>query len=133
MDSTQKFISDIEKIKKYERANCTGSYNGEKVCNQIRDLFERNHKDAESLAGSWWEYWYDSYIRGNDMNEAPDTNAINKIAAMQALLENQAEDAEALNDKDFKELCSLTNIEAEDLPIDLLNDLMMIFVDKQAL
>jgi hypothetical protein len=58
--------------------------------------------------------------------------SIDKIGAMQSLLELDLEETKALSDNDWKELCSLTNYEAEDLPLDLLNDLMSIFLEKQA-
>jgi hypothetical protein len=68
----------------------------------------------------------------NEKNISPSDISIDKIGAMQSLLELDLEETKALSDNDWKELCSLTNYEAEDLPLDLLNDLMSIFLEKQA-
>ena len=50
---------------------------------------------------------------------------------MQSLLDNDGQQINNLSDKDLKELCQIVNMEAEDIPIDVLNSLMMIFVDRQ--
>ena len=67
------------------------------------------------------------------MEEEPTQDHIAKLAAFQSILEGSAEFTECLTQEDWKELCSLTNMEAEDIPIETLNDMMMIFVDRQAL
>ncbi|UKI56369.1 MAG: hypothetical protein L6V90_04215 [Treponema succinifaciens] len=52
---------------------------------------------------------------------------------MQALIENDIFSTEALSKDDWKELCQITNCEAEEIPIETLNSMMMIFLDKQAM
>lgn len=134
MDSIQKFYSDIEKAKKHYRANHQ-NYDGNAVCQEIADLFCRNNKGIVSLADSFAGYWIDTYIRSSlNINEEPTPENIDKICAFQALLDGQPEqrDIACLTQEDYKELCSLVNMEAEDLPLDILNDMMTIFVDKQA-
>jgi len=134
MDSIQKFYSDIEKAKKHYRANHQ-NYDGDAVCQEIADLFCRNNRNVASLADSFSGYWIDSCIRPSmNLSEEPTPEHIDKICAFQALLDGHPEerDVECLTKEDWKELCSLVNMEAEDLPLDLLNDMMMIFVDKQA-
>lgn len=134
MDSIQKFYSDIEKTKKHYRANHQ-TYDGNAVCQEIADLFCKNNRNLGSLADSFAGYWIDTYIRASlNPNEEPTAENIDKICALQALLDGspEAQDVECLTKEDWKELCSLVNMEAEDMPLDLLNDLMTIFVDKQA-
>ena len=48
-------------------------------------------------------------------------------------LEVAEEDVKFLSREDWKSLCQLTNYEADSLPLDLLNSMMSVFVDKQAL
>lgn len=136
MDSIQKFYSDIEKMKKYHRSQNPGRYDGQAVCNQVAELFESNNRNAGALAHSFAEYWLNTYIMNStQLEEEPTLQNQDKLAAMQSLLETSEDqkDYEALTPEDWKELCQLTKYEAEDLPIDLLNDLMMIFVNTQGL
>lgn len=136
MDSIQKFYSDIEKMKKHYRAQNPGRYDGQAVCTQVADLFESNNRNAGALAHSFAEYWMNTYIiPSTQMEEEPTSQNQDKLVAMQSLL-NTSEDSNdytALTRDDWKELCELTKYEAEDLPLDLLNDLMMIFVNTQGL
>ena len=133
MDSIQKLYSDIEKIKKHHRSN-SATYNAQEVCSQVADLFTRNNRHLESLALSFSDYWMNTYIlTSSNMEEEPTQDSIAKLAAFQSILEGNAEFTECLTQEDWKELCSLTNMEAEDIPIESLNDMMMIFVDRQAL
>ena len=132
MDNVQKLFSDIEKLKKHERAN-GNSYDGEKICLKIKEVFARNNANCSSLALSYADYWFDAYIAPcADKNSMPDEKALDVLGAMQSLLENDASGTAALSAVDWKELCSLTNLEADELDINLLNDLMVAFVDQQA-
>ena len=136
MDIVQKFLSDIEKSKKYDRANHNNSYSGQRVSLEVKNLFINNNRGMESLASSFADYWYDTYISNSiDINNEPTEEHSQKLAGMLCLLQTQVtdEDIQCLTKQDLKELCSLTNMEAEDIPIDTLNNLMMIFVSKQAL
>lgn len=131
MDNIQKFCSDIEKIKKHGRQNGSAAQD---VVSEIKSLFIRNFRSLESLAGSFFDYWNEEYVRasGNPGDE-PSKENVDRLAAMFSLLEGSVEFTDCLTDSDWKQLCSLTNMESEDLPMDTLNDLMMIFVDKKAL
>ena len=54
---------------------------------------------------------------------------------MMALLldvEDSWQFTECFTQEDWKQLCQLTNYEAEDLPLELLSSLMKNFVDNQA-
>ena len=57
---------------------------------------------------------------------------LNKLAAILAFLDNSDELQEVLTEEDWKEIGELVNDEAEDLPIDILQDLMKILVEKGA-
>ncbi len=132
MTSTQKFISDIQKIKKHYRQEHS-TYDGLKVSEQVAELFIRNNRDFSSLASSIADYWLETYIKNNaDLSESPTDKETDKLSGIQALLDNDTTLLDSLSPEDFKELCSLVNAEAEDLPIDKLSSLMSIFVEHQA-
>ena len=139
MDSIQKFCSDIDKIMKHDRADNGGNYNGERACRKIGDFFSANNRGVGELGASFADYWMQTYIMTSaDISNEPTADNINKLAAMQALLcageDGPApDDVSCLTTDDWKELCSLVNYEAEDIPLDLLNTLMTVFVDKKAL
>lgn len=136
MDRISKFLSDIEKLKKHDRAENPSSYDGERICRKIRDLYVRNNPHMGELSSSFADYWLENYVlKSPDIKNEPSQESLDKIAALQALIdcENEKELTSALNEKDWKELCSLTDMEGEDLPLEELNSIMMIFVDHQAI
>lgn len=136
MDNIQKFFSDIDKIKKHYRAEHSSNFNAEEMCNQIADFFVSSNRDVSDLAGSFADYWMNTYILSSpDMANEPSADSVSKLGAMQALLEGSTDeqDISCLEKSDWKALCELVNLEAEDIPLELLNTLMMLFVDKQAL
>lgn len=129
MDNIQKFASDIEKIRKHS----SRPYNGEAVCREVQSLFERSFRHAQNLARSYADYWFNTYIASSaDAANEPSKDSTDKLVSMYALLENDRTQLSALSPDDYKELCSLTNYEAEDIPLDMLNELMSIFLDNQA-
>ncbi len=139
MDNIQRFYSDLEKIKKHYRQEHETSYDPTELCEEIRTFFGKSNKDVQNLAYSFADYWRDEYIaKSSQMQDEPSAENLNKLTAMQALLyvtedDDQAAETECLSEKDWKELCRLTNYEAEEIPLELLNAMMMIFVNKQAL
>ena len=133
MDSTQKLISDIEKIKKHYRAQHNGEYDGEKACSQIKELFARSNPTLHSVAQSFAEYWYDTYIANSaDIHEEPSQDNISRLAAMQSILDEDTEYTDLLSNDDWQFMCQTVSAEAEDLPIETLNSLMSLFLDKKA-
>lgn len=134
MDNIQKFLADVDKIKKHDRADNGGNYSGERVCKKVCDLFSANNRSLGELGASFADYWMQTYVlKSSDMTNEPSSENLDKLASFQSLLDGDEEGTKSLSDSDFKELCDLVNYEAEDLPIDVLNDLMTIFVDKRAL
>ena len=133
MDAIQKFCSDIEKIKKHTGSE-SQNQNDSKTADEIKNLFVRNFKNLNSLASSFADFWDEKYIRQSAcLKDEPTKENIDKLVAMYSLLDGSLEFTDCLADDDWKQLCSLTTMEAEDLPLDTLNELMSIFVDKKAL
>ena len=92
MNSIDKFISDIQKTIKYDRANNGGHYDAKRACTQIAKLFSNNNKHLGTLAVSLGDYWLNTYIlaSGNLENEPSDTN-IERLKAFQSFIDNETE------------------------------------------
>ena len=135
MDSIQKLYSDIEKIKKHNR-NSSGTLDLNKVATQVSEMFQRNNRDFCDLPNSLAEYWVKTYVypqidlNANDLSQ----ESVDKLCAMQAFLDNDiADDTDCLTLDDWKQIAAFVNFEAEDMPIDLLSQMMSILVEKRAL
>lgn len=133
MTDINKFLSDVEKIQKHDRQNNGGKSNYDRVKGDLRRLFERNAAAVGELADSVFEYWENEYIyRSADLAWEPNEDNRNLLAAYLAFLENSDEYQELISDDDWNELGRLVNFEAEDLDVDVLQDLMKILVSKGA-
>ncbi len=133
MDNTQKLFSDAERAKKHYRAEHSGSYDGVQVSRQIVQMFSSNNKNLFDLAESFADYWFNTYIsQSKDIENEPTADSLNKLAAFQSVLDNDMAETGALSQEDWQELCNCTKELAEELPIDTLNDLMAMFLEKQA-
>lgn len=133
MTDISKFLSDIQKSLKHDRQNNSGKSDYNRVKNDLRRLFERNAAAVGELADSVFEYWENEYIyRSADINAEPTEENQNRLAAYLAFLENSDEFQDYVNDADWQEFGRLVNFEAEDLDVDVLQDLMKILVSKGA-
>ena len=129
MTDIRKFVTDLEKIKKIFRQNNSGQWDYNKLQKDIRNLFERSTSCPTGLPASIFEYWENQYIyKSEDLGEEQTADNINKLAAFLAFLENTDEYQELITDEDWEEIGPLVNYEAEDLPVDILQNLMMILV-----
>ena len=133
MTDINKFLSDMQKSLKYDRQNNGGKSDYNRVKNDLRRLFERNASIVGELADSIFEYWENEYIyRAADIKAEPSEENQNRLAAYLAFLENSDEFQELISDDDWNEFGRLVNFEAEDLDVDVLQDLMKILVSKGA-
>ena len=129
MTDIRKFVTDLEKIKKIFRQNNSGQRDYNKLQKDTRNPFERSTSCHTGLPASIFEYWENQYIyKSADLGEEPTADNINKLAAFLAFLENTDEYQELITDEDWEEIGPLVNYEAEDLPVDILQNLMMILV-----
>ncbi|SRR5574344_780762 len=134
MNDSNKFLADARRIIKFERAQNGGRYNAMSACRKIAELFIKRNAAITSLAESVSDYWLNNYVMlSQNQAEEPSDENLDRICAMQNFLEGIDTDNEILTDKDWHELADLTNYEAEDMPLDLLNSIMTIVVDKGAL
>ena len=133
MTDINKFLSDVEKTLKHTRQNNGGKADYDRVKGDLRRLFERNAAAVGELADSVFEYWENEYIyRSADLTWEPSEENQNRLAAYLAFLENSDEYQELISDDDWNEFGRLVNFEAEDLDVDVLQDLMRILVSKGA-
>lgn len=132
MTTIDKFLSDIEKAKKYARQKGTaGGYNA--VRGELERLFENASSCPTDLPHSLFEYWENTYIyTASDLTWEPEQANCERLAAMLAFMENSNEYTDILTDSDWQEIGRLVNYEAEDLPVNILQELMMVLVSKGA-
>lgn len=134
MNDSNKFLADARRIVKYERAENAGRYNASSACNKIAELFVKRNPSITSFAESVSGYWISNYIQNSTNPESePSDENLDRLCAMQNFLEGIDAENEILTDDDWHELADLANYEAEDMPLDLLNSIMTIVVDKGAL
>ena len=133
MTDIGKFLSDVQKILKHDRQNNSGVSDYNRVKDDLRNLFERATSCPGELPGSVFEYWESQYIFNSEtFNEEPTDEHRNKLGAFLAFLDNSDEDQDLISDDDWQEIGKLVNYESEELPVDILQDLMMVLVNKGA-
>lgn len=130
MTDIQKFSSDVKKIIKMNRFQ-DGSLNLEDTCEKIIQQFERASSVPASLSGSVASYWKTTYIdTSNEQENEPTQEHLDVLCGFLSFLENSDENFDLISDSDWKELSELVNCEAETLPIEILQQLMSILVEK---
>lgn len=133
MTDIGKFLSDIQRIKKHDRQNNSGNPDYNRIFRELNSLFLRSTSCPADLARSVFEYWENEYIfNSQNQKEEPSEENSQKLAAMLAFLEDSDEFQNLLTQKDWQELRDLVNYEAEDLPVDVLQSLMRVLVEKGA-
>ncbi|MCR4742976.1 MAG: hypothetical protein K5866_08935 [Treponema sp.] len=133
MTDISKFLSNVEKSKKMDRQKNSGSYDYNRIADNLRRLFNNATSCPTELPDTLFGYWQDTYILTSaNITEEPSQENLNKLAAILAFLDNSDEFQDQLSQDDWQEIGELVNDEAEDLPIDILQDLMKILVEKGA-
>ncbi|WP_294428417.1 hypothetical protein [uncultured Treponema sp.] len=135
MTTIDKFLSDIQKTIKYDRANNGGHYDAKRACTQIAKLFANNNKNQGSLAVSISDYWLNTYILSSeDLANEPSEENINRIKAFQNFVDNaEDEDFSVLTDDDWETLRDFVDDEAETLDLDSLQNMMNLILQNDAL
>ena len=84
-----------------------------------------------SLSGSVASYWKTTYIdTSNEQENEPTQEHLDVLCGFLSFLENSDENFDLISNSDWKELSELVNCEAETLPIEILQQLMSILVEK---
>lgn len=133
MTDIGKFLSDIQRIKKHDRQNNGGNPDYNRIFRDLNNLFLRSTSCPADLARSVFEYWENEYIfNSQNQKEEPSEENSQRLAAMLAFLKDSDEFQNLLTQNDWQELGDLVNYEAEDLPVDVLQSLMRVLVEKGA-
>lgn len=134
MNNSQKFLSDIQRIIKHERADNGGRYDGVKACKKIADTFALNNRDAGDLGRSIADYWLNTYVLASaNTAEEPSEENIQRLSAFQNFLYGEDEGFEILTDDDWETLRDFTDDEAETMDLDRLQALMSIILENGSL
>lgn len=135
MNSIDKFLSDIQKTVKYDRANNGGHYDAKRACTQIAKLFANNNRHIDSLAVSISDYWLNTYILGSsDLENEPSEENIERIKAFQAFVDSDdSADYSILTADDWETLRDFVDDEAESLDLDSLQNMMNLILQNGAL
>ena len=133
MTDISKFLTDIQKTLKYDRHDNGGKSDYSRIKNNIMNLFERASTCPGDLPRSVFEYWENEYVwKASAPAEEPSEKNQNLLAAFLAFLNNSDEYQDLISNEDWNELGRLVNFEAEELPVEVLQDLMKILVSKGA-
>ncbi len=132
MTNVEKFFTDVKRIIKNER-NSDGVLDLEKCCAKIINFFERQSTVPSSLAGSVATYWKTTYIdKSEEVQNEPTEEHIEILCGFLSFLENTDENYDLISDEDWRELSEFVNCEAETLPLEVLQQLMAVLVEKNA-
>lgn len=135
MTTIDKFLSDIQRTIKHDRANNGGHYDAKRACTQIAKLFENNNRNLGALAVSIGDYWLNTYILASqDLANEPSEENTERIKAFQNFSDCDEEaDYSILTADDWETLRDFVDDTAEDLPLDSLQAMMNLILQNGAL
>ncbi len=134
MTEIEKFSADVKRIVKHDRADHGGSYDGLRAAQKAAELFSSYSKELAGLPESIADYWLHTYVEPSaDADNEPSEEHVEWLASALAFLAGDERECVGFSAADWRTLCDLVNYEAEDLPIDVLSDLMTILVNRKAL
>lgn len=135
MTAIDKFLSDIQKTIKYDRANNGGNYDGSRACQQIAKLFVNNNRNLGELATSISDYWLNTYVMASpDLKNEPSDENIERIKAFQFFLdEDNSQELDILSPDDWENLRDFVDDVACDIDLDSLQNLMSVILERGAL
>lgn len=135
MTAIEKFLADIKRIMKYDRANNGGHYDGKRASTEIARLFERNNPNLGALSSSLSEYWLNTYILSSEnLDEEPSEDNIRRIKAFQSFIDDiDDEDLDILSADDLDNLKNFINESQEEIDLTTLENMMSILLDRGAI
>lgn len=135
MTALEKFLADIKRIIKHDRADNGGHYDGKRACTQIASLFERNNPNLGPLASSISQYWLNTYIfSSEDILNEPSEENVARLSAFQSFVDNaDGDDLDILTADDFENLKNFIDDAQEEIDLDTLQNMMGILLSKGAI
>lgn len=125
MTKSEKFSADLKRIKKANRSASYFDMNA--ALAQIERLFTGQNSHCKGLASSLFDWWRNEWARGPELEDS----VLDKLCAVNAFL-NEEDDCAALGQDDWKKIKDEVGYEAENLPLDLLSQMMQTIVSKNA-
>lgn len=133
MTDISKFLTDVQKFVKRDRQNNSGKTSFARISKDVEKLFDRMAGIPGPLAENVFYYWENEYITSSETpDDEPTEEHLDKLAGMLAFLSGSDEFEESITEEDWRDLSDIVSDEADDLPIDILQDLMRILVSKNA-
>lgn len=133
MTNTDKFLADIKRIIKRNRAD-GARYDGAECSRQVAQFFSSYNKDLGDLPNSIGEYWLNTYILSSgQIQEEPTLPHQEWLADALEFLAGEAGDFDSITKEDWRALRDFVGYEAEDLPVGVLSSLMGTLLEKGAL
>lgn len=123
MNKSEKFLADLQRIKKRNRAGAAFNMNG--ALRDIESLFTAQNGHCKGLALSLFDWWKNECARGAEFED----EALEKIAALHAFV-NGEEEGGVLSADDWSRIKDEVGYEAENIPMDLLSSMMQTVVEK---
>lgn len=94
----------------------------------MESLFVSQNPHCKVLAQSLFDWWKNDFARGPEIED----EAAEKLTELQAFL-NGEEGNESLSQEDWRRVKEEVGYEAENLPLDLLSQMMKTVVEKGAM
>ena len=135
MNTNDKFLSDIKKAIKFDRAKNGGNYDGKRACEEIAHLLERYCPDVKTLSRQIGDFWLNSFIfLSADIKNEPSEKNIEKLQAFHAFLSDGDDSLlEHLSKDDWENLRDFVDDEAENLDLTSLQRMMALILEHGAL
>ncbi len=133
MIDLKRFYSETQRCLKHERSE-QDVYDGLAASRAVASVFVSFNKGLGELPNALASYWMDTYIKSaEDLSKEPTQEHIDWLASILTLIEGEFENHQDFSQKDWEEIRSLADSEAEDLPIDVLQNIMTVLVERKKL
>lgn len=116
MTKSEKFSSDISRVKKSD---------AQSALKEMERLFVGQNSQWRGLAEALFSWWKDEHARGAEISGI----AAQKLCALQSFLCGEEPDG-SLDQKDWQRIREEVGYEAENIPLDALNDMMRTIVER---
>lgn len=120
MTTSEKFYSDVIRTLKNQ------SPENQKI-EYIRQLFLKSNRFSPDLADTIFNYWQETQKTKIQEEQAEWISVANKLLQGDFFNTTSHEERSIFSTQDLQELCTLVNYEAEELPLDILTELMSVF------
>ncbi|HZK19463.1 MAG TPA: hypothetical protein VFC68_01920 [Treponemataceae bacterium] len=134
MDNLSKLYTDIHRTIKHDRAQHAGEHDGLRASNAVAQLFEKKTAGLGEIPCAITEHWLNTYIKpSKNIAQEPGETNIDWLVKVFSLLNGTFDTDMDFPQSDWKKIADIIKLEAEDLPLDILSDIMAVFVNRRIL